>query len=75
MVAAIRVGLDEHAMKKPPARPPDHRTYPRTTAAPQRVAAPALRPGAGAGAAHRVAAPRVPLWTRHVPPERSFPRS
>jgi hypothetical protein len=45
--------------KTEPAKPPDHRTYPRGTA-------PAPTPPPGK---------RVPAWTRAVPPDRSFPRT
>jgi hypothetical protein len=40
-------------------KPPEHRTYPRGATAPQPPPPPK----------------QVPLWTRAVPPDRSFPRS
>ena len=59
MAARRESRLDRRAMAKPePPKPPEHRTYPRGSAAPQ----PQPPPN------------RVPLWTRAVPPDRSFPR-
>jgi hypothetical protein len=45
--------------KRPTSKPPEHRTYPRGVAAPQRPATTSRRS----------------RWQRAVPPDRSFPRS
>jgi len=47
-------------MDKPRPTPPDHRPYPRGKPAPP------PKP---------VSERPVPMWTRAVPPDRSFPRS
>jgi hypothetical protein len=59
MCAGRPVRLHRPMAKTETPKPPEHRTYPRGKA-------PAPPPAADK---------RVPLWTRAVPPDRSFPRA
>ncbi len=60
----LRLGLHRGMERPQRPKPPDHRHYPRGVAAapvPQKPVAPP--------------AAKIPLWSRAVPEDRSFPRS